>query len=140
MCYGKKIRTTSPSAAYSPVPRVLCVTTDISDSRIVQALSLVFLSVHVLDAPETSCGDSGGLRTRGHVHGLRGRIRHTAEWAKEFSQKGHGKVRRDDQNEEREELQIGGSVVEEGEVYFAGDLLCIASLPLRWENGNAPRR
>ena len=65
----------------------------------------------MLDTPEASGSDSGGLRTRGYVHGLRGRIRHTAEGAKEFGQKGHGKVRRNNQKEEREELQIVGSDV-----------------------------
>ena len=115
------IRTTSASAAYRPVPWVVCVTTDISNPRIVQALSLVLSPVHVLDTPEASGSDSGGLRARRHVHGLRGRIRHTAEGAKEFSQKGHGQVRRDDQKEEREELQFGG-----GDVYVVRrrELLC----------------
>lgn len=49
-----------------------------------------------------------------------GRVRHTAERAEEFGQKGHGKVGYDDQKEEREELQIGR---DNGEVYF-GVQLC----------------
>jgi hypothetical protein len=111
---GRGIRTTSPSTAYSPIPRVVRVTTDIPDPRIIQAFSLVLPPEHVFDTPETSRSDRGGLRARRHIHGLRGRIRHTAEGAEEFGQKGHGKVRRGNQNEEREELQIGGSDGERG--------------------------
>ena len=136
------IRTTSASAAYRPVPWVVCVTTDVSDPRIVQALSLVLSPVHVLDTPETSGSNSGGLRARRHVHGLRGRIRHTAEGAKELSQKGHGQVRCDDQKEEREELQFGGSEVCDKKGRFTLLVSYYVSQVCRfdWEKGNGPRR
>jgi hypothetical protein len=84
----------------------------------------------VLDAPETSCGNGRGLRTRGYVHGLCGRIRHTAEGAEEFGQKGHGKVGEEDEEEDCKELQIGvvWGVCTIRENYFGKDsfvVLCI---------------
>ena len=99
--------TTCPPTAHSPIPRILHVTPNVPHARIVQALALVLATIHVLNAPETACCDSGGLRAGWHRHGLRGRVRHCGEGTEEFGQKGHGKIGEEDQNEGGEELQVG---------------------------------
>jgi len=118
---------TSASTAHGSVPWVLAITANVSNARVVQALALVLPPVHVLDAPETSCGNGRGLRTRGYVHGLCGRIRHTAERAEEFSQKGHGKVGEEDEEEDCKELQIGvvlGCFAQQGRITLVRIVCC----------------
>ena len=107
---GKRLtRTTSSSTAYSPIPRVLRVAANISHARIIQALALVLLAIHVLNAPETARSHRGGLRARRHGHGLRGRVGHCAEGAQELGQKGHGK-----EGEEEEDYEVEGGRLQIG--------------------------
>ena len=106
--YNRKILlTTSPPAAYSAVSRVLCVAANISNARIVQPLLAKLAPVHVLNAPETSCGDGRGLCALGHVHGLRGCGRHACEWPEELREKGHREVKEEREKNVCEELQVG---------------------------------
>jgi hypothetical protein len=78
--------TTRSSTAHSAVAWIIAVAANVSHARIVQPLVLELPSVHVLDAPEASCGDGGGLRARRHGHGCGGAVGHCGEGAEEFGQ------------------------------------------------------
>ena len=101
--------TSRPPTAHGAITRILTVPANIPDTRIVQALVLKRAPIQVLDAPETACGDGGGLRARGHVDGGGGRVGHggCGEGAEELGQEGHGEVGEEGEEERGEDLQLG---------------------------------
>lgn len=57
-------RTSCRPRAYSPIGRVLRITTDVTDARVVQPLVPEMPPVGVLNAPEAPSRNGGALGTR----------------------------------------------------------------------------
>lgn len=63
--YLESLGVSCPPSAYGPIARVLGVATNVSNSRIQQALIIECLSVHVLDTPKAACSDCSLLSAGG---------------------------------------------------------------------------
>lgn len=98
-----KRRTTTATRADLAVARVLVVSTDISNARIVESLAGEGFAVHVLDSPEAACGDSRFRSALGDVDacGAGWAERHALgkrEWAEQSRDKRwHGCGEHDDE-------------------------------------------
>jgi len=58
----------SSTRANTPVTRVFAVATDIAHPSVIETFSFKCFAVHVLDAPETACGDGTLCGTLGSVN------------------------------------------------------------------------
>jgi len=61
----QRFRMAGPPRTHSPIIWTLRIAPNISYPRIIQSFILELLPIHVLNAPETACGDGGFLRALG---------------------------------------------------------------------------